>query len=128
MAKVLPLSMLKGACPEQAAIVRRLYPDGVPITLKAARKLRAEGVDIWWAQHFLSPAARAEYEEAIAPAWAEYQKAIAPARAAYEEAIDAALAEYEEVTAAAWAEYEKEKAAALLAALRAKVKGQGGGL
>jgi hypothetical protein len=48
--RIVPLSILDeleaGRTCRQAQVVRRLYPDGIPLTLAAARTLQAAGVDV----------------------------------------------------------------------------------
>ena len=106
---ILPLSQLKGACEKQVAIVRKLYPDGIPLTLAAARKLITAGVDIFWAERLLSGEAWEAYEAAKAPAWEAYETATAKAWEAYLTA-----------RAPAWKTYEAATAKALVKALRAQ--------
>jgi hypothetical protein len=131
----LPLSRLKGACWEQMALVQAEWPEGIPLTKKAAVRAAELGLDFDWAARTLLPApawaeyekvvaaALAEYEKVVAAAWAEYEKVVAPALAEYEKVVAAAWAEYKKVQAAAWAEYKKVRAAALLALLLKSEKG-----
>ena len=44
----MPYTKFPGACPEDRRKARRIYPDGIPLTLTAARKLMAAGVDVMW--------------------------------------------------------------------------------
>lgn len=48
--RILPLATLKawGACADAQQTIKRLYPEGIPLTLEAARTLREHGVDVLW--------------------------------------------------------------------------------
>jgi len=60
----------RNACEDQVAIFEREWPDGVNVGIRAARKAVKLGLDLeWFAETFLPPAAWADYEKAIAPAW-----------------------------------------------------------
>ena len=109
--KHIPLSLLTehNACEKQVAIVRKLYPDGVPLTLAAARKLITAGVDIFWAERLLSGEAEKAYEAATATALNTYEAARAKAWNTYLTA-----------RAKAWKTYEAATAKALVKALRAR--------
>ena len=138
------LKHLRGACSKQRALFRQTFPEGAPVTLVAARKAVAAGLDVSWLARFLSPeghakyqrvtasawaeyervtaAARAEYDRVTAPAWAEYKRVKAAALAEYDRVTASALAEYERVKAAAGAEYERVTAAALVRLLKQVTK------
>jgi hypothetical protein len=61
--RILPLSVLRAwdACLLARQTVRRLYPDGVPLTVAAAQDLHEHGVDVWWGvARLLSAPLRAE--------------------------------------------------------------------
>lgn len=118
----------RGACERAQALFRERWGDSVEVT--EARCVSVADLFDWdWAaQKLLSPAARAEYRRAGAPASDEYRRACAPALAAYESVRAAALAAYESVRpgaaracASAWAEYKRVCAAARAEYERARV-------
>lgn len=70
-----------GACSDQVATFKRLFPKGTSVTLASARKAAKAELDLgWFSDYFLS-----------APAWKAYDEAMAPARKAYAEATATAL-------------------------------------
>ena len=90
---ILPLKVLRAACAAQRSIVRREWPQGVPLTPLTAARCVELGLDLEWiAGHLVDDLA-----------WAEFERVRAPA-----------LAEYDRVTAKAWAEYDRVTAPALL--------------
>lgn len=114
--------LLVGACSDQVRLFRRLYPDGVDISVEACLAVADQFDWEWAAEYLLSQPARAEYDRAQQAAWAAYQRARhaawwaeyeKPAFAEYKRverparAEQAALAEYQRVRRAAWAEYER---------------------
>ena len=86
--KVLPLSRLKGACEKELAIVRKEWPNGIPLTKAAANRAAELGLDLYWAANTLLT--RPEYIE-------------------YERARKAATAPFK-----SFPEYERAKAHAIL--------------
>jgi uncharacterized membrane protein YqiK len=104
----------KGASCLQVATFEKEWPKGGKTTLKNIQRAAELSLDLdWFASHFLSASARAEFYKATAPARAEYEKATASARAEFYKATAPARAEYEKATAPARAEYEKAMASAL---------------
>src|SRR6266567_6327819 len=103
MPKTITLDMLKtaGACARQAKLFKKTFGQEVEVTVPLAKQYSQAFDWNWAAGHFLSPAARAAYLEATAPAWAAYCEARAAAGAAYCEARAAAGAAYREATAPA---------------------------
>ena len=69
----------QGACSGQVEIVRREWPEGVPVTMAALRKALKLGLDAEWLLDFGPVSARAAYEKAEARALAAHDKAVAPA-------------------------------------------------
>ena len=60
------LTQLKGACPEQRALFRRVFPKGAPVDEATALKAVAAGLDVYWLAARLLPApARKAYDEAV---------------------------------------------------------------
>ena len=100
------------ACEKQVKLFEQHFGDGGTVTLAKVRKVASLFDWNWAALHLLSPAGRAEYNRATAPALAEYNRAIAPAWAEYNRAIAPALAEYNRAIAPAWAEYDRVTASA----------------
>jgi uncharacterized protein YeaC (DUF1315 family) len=99
------------ACPEQVAIMRSEWPDGVEVTKESLLRAMALGLDLnWWAQHALPAPLRRAYEEALAPLQRAYEEAVAPLRRAYEEAKAPLRRAYEEAEAPLWRAYEEAKA------------------
>ena len=131
---ILPLEALSDACASQLLIVRREWPQGVPLTPLTAQRAVELGLDLEWiADHLLdAPAwadytritakAKAEYERATAPAWADYTRVTAKAWANYDRATAKALAKYTRVTAKAWAKYDRATAKALAKYTRVRAK------
>ena len=105
----------KGACGDQVATFATEWPDGTELTMAAATRSVELRLDLgWFAETFLTAAARAEYDKVTAAAWAEYDKVKAAARAEYDKVTAPARAEYNKVTApalaAAWEMQCKEQA------------------
>lgn len=128
---VLPLSRLSGACADQMEIIRREWPNGIPLTHAAADRAVALEFDFDWAAYkLLQPPAWAEYRRVKASAWARYECVTAPALdaalaeyervlalktlAEYELVIAPVRAEYKRVTTPAWTEYQQVKAHCLV--------------
>jgi hypothetical protein len=94
-------------CAKQYRLVKREWPDGVPVSIVSVRRAEELGVDVsWLAGNFLTGAARAEYEKVSNPALTEYKTARDAAWSENETVCDAALAENRTVCDAAWSEYE----------------------
>ena len=91
----------QGACSGQVEIVRREWPEGVPVTMAALRKALKLGLDAEWLLDFGPVSARAAYEKVRAAAQAAYEKVRAPALAAYEKAEVRALAAHDKAVAPA---------------------------
>ena len=91
----------KGACSEQVALFKELFPKGVEITEEVCVGVADKFNWNWAAENLLSVPAYAEYQRVTVPAYAEYQRVRAPA-----------YAEYERVTAPADAKYERVRASA----------------
>jgi hypothetical protein len=73
--KVITNAMLGGACREQRAVFRKEWPDGAPVTVRAALRAVALGLDLEWLASKLFPSSLwAEYERQEAPLWAEYER------------------------------------------------------
>ena len=90
-----------GACAEQVAIVRRLYPARVDVSKRGIARLVRAGVTGWgWARVLLAPKAQRAYYAALAEPRRVYAAALAESRQVY----DAALAEAGRVCDAAIAE------------------------
>src|SRR6266850_944248 len=108
MPKLIPLSALQGACFTQLAIVTKLWPNGIPITMDIVPQVIRLGLDLDWAAHKLltAPALNA-YNKAIATALDAYKKAIATALDAYKKAIATALDAYDKARATAADAYKK---------------------
>lgn len=51
--KIITNKMLKGACPSQRRLFRKVFPDGAPVTLAAARKAEKAGLAVTWAAYLL---------------------------------------------------------------------------
>ena len=101
-----------GACAEQVAIVRRLYPARVDVSKRGIARLVRAGVTGWgWARVLLAPKAQRAYYAALAEPRRVYAAATAEPRRVYAAALaesrqvyDAALAEAGRVCDAAIAE------------------------
>ena len=79
---ILPLKALRAACAAQRSIVRREWPQGVPLTPLTAARCVELGLDLGWiAGHLLDDLALAEFERVRAPALADYERATAKALA-----------------------------------------------
>ena len=101
---ILPLKVLRAACAAQLLIVRREWPQGVPLTPLTAQRAVELGLDLEWiADHLLD-----------APAWADYTRITAKAKAEYDRVTAKALAKYTRVAAKAKADYARVAAPALL--------------
>jgi len=103
-------SMLRGACRKQRAVFRKEWPSGAPVTVKAALRAVALGLDVTWLARLLSVPLWAEYQRQVAPLWAEYERQVAPL-----------FDEYQRQEAPLWAEYKRQEARVLVPLLR-KVK------
>lgn len=68
-----------GACPEQVALFRQVFPDGAPLTPDALATAREAGLDVGWCVVLLDAPAREAYRRATAPAEEAHYRAIAPA-------------------------------------------------
>ena len=73
------LKHLNGACEDQKAIFKKVFPTGAPITLTVAKKAIAHGLEISWLTKYI-PIDNGEI----------YDVTAAPARKIYNEAVDAA--------------------------------------
>jgi hypothetical protein len=115
---MITLRHLHGACREQRALFRQVFPDGAPVTVKSAEKALEAGLDVFWLWHLLprptqiefnrtTAATLAEFERAAVPARAEYDRIMAPARAEYSRAVTATQTEDGSDVAAALAEFER---------------------
>jgi hypothetical protein len=51
--KKIMLSDLKGACKDQRKLFAKVFPDGAPVTLRAAEKAEKAGLDIFWLEGLL---------------------------------------------------------------------------
>ena len=99
---ILPLEALRAACAAQRSIVRREWPQGVPLTPLTAARCLELGLDLEWiAGHLLDDLAWAEYARVMAPALAEYDRVTAKALAKYTRVRAKALADYARATAPA---------------------------
>jgi hypothetical protein len=99
----------KDACEGQALRFKALFPDGCTVTAALCGTHTREFEWSWAAKNLLSPSARAEYEQACAPAWAGYEQARDTARAEYEQARALASAEYKRACDTAWAGYDRAR-------------------
>ena len=70
--KLITNSMLKGACHEQRKLFRKLFPDGAPITMAAARKAQKAGLNVLWLVNILPKPLNDEYEAKCKPLNDEY--------------------------------------------------------
>ncbi|KKL72792.1 hypothetical protein LCGC14_2081420 [marine sediment metagenome] len=70
----------KDACPDQIAVFKTEWPNGVRPTLKSIKRAAELGLDLgWFAAAFLGAPAREAYDKAMAPARkAADGKAMAP--------------------------------------------------
>ena len=101
---ILPLKVLRAACAAQRSIVRREWPQGVPLTPLTAQRAVELGLDLEWiADHLLDD-----------PAWADFKRVSAKAKADYDRATAPAWENYTRVSAKAKADYERVAAPALL--------------
>lgn len=116
--KTITLDRLAGACQEQLALVRKEWPDGIPLTEASALRAVEVGLDLdWLAWRLLTPEALVKYEMAKVAPWADYKRVTTAAWADFERAKVAALAEYDRVENSASAAFERAKAMTLLALL-----------
>ena len=99
-----------GACSEQAAKFKALFPSGVKVTKKLCAKHALDFDWDWAASKLLPASALRAHIEAIAPAWRAYIEAIAPALQAYEEARAPAWRAYIEAIAPAERAYIEARA------------------
>jgi hypothetical protein len=106
--KRITVEMLKehNACASELRKFRKVFPTGAPVSLRSLAKAQKAGLDVFFAERFLTGQAWAEYEKVRRQAWAEYEKVRRPAGAEYQKVTGQAL-EYEKVAGPAWAEYEK---------------------
>jgi hypothetical protein len=112
------LLVAAGACPDQVALYRKLFPrTGAPLTPDGLAACRAAGLDIGFAARLLSPDALAEYQRVRGPAWAEYDRVRGLALAEYRRVAGLAWAECQRVRGPALAEYDRVQGLALLAGL-----------
>ena len=70
--KLITNAMLKGACEDQRKLFRKVFPDGAPITVAAARKAQKAGLDVLWLVNILPSPLYAEYLAKCKPLDAEY--------------------------------------------------------
>ena len=118
---ILPLEALSDACASQLLIVRREWPQGVPLTPLTAARCVELGLDLGWiAGHLLDDLALAEFERVRAPALADYVRVMAPRDADFKRVMapvkagkTLADAEYARVMALASAEFDRVMALAL---------------
>ena len=71
-------SMLKGACHSQRKLFRKLFPDGAPITMAAARKAQRAGLDVLWFVYILPKPLYDEYYAKCKPLNDEYWAKLKP--------------------------------------------------
>jgi hypothetical protein len=101
------------ACPDIVLAFQRLFGDYAlltPANWRTAQRAKMPVVD--WCAVFLTPAARATYDAACAPALATYEAACAPTLATYRAACATAWATYDAACAPARATYEAARAPA----------------
>ena len=94
------------ACSSELLKFHQVFPNGAPVSMRSLAKAQNAGLNVFFAERFLTGPARAEYEKVKGTAWAEYQKVTGTA-----------WAEYQKVTGPAWAEYQKVTGPALVDAL-----------
>ena len=133
MQDTLTLERLSGACPEQLALIRAEWPDGIPLTRESAERASALHLNFDWAAGHLLPAqaldeyriardqALADYNRVLAQAWADYDRSReSQARADYDRILVQAWDDYERACAQALADYDRSRAQALLRLLVAQ--------
>ena len=87
----------KGACSNQVAVFKKLWPRGIVPSLKAIRQAQKAELDLdWVARNLLSEPALKAYLEATAAACKAYNEATAAACKAFNEATAPARKAYNE--------------------------------
>ena len=81
--KLITNAMLKGACEDQRKLFRKVFPDGAPITVAAARKAQKAGLDVLWLVNILPSPLDDEYRAKCKPLDAEYWAKRKPLDAEY---------------------------------------------
>ena len=111
--KTLALSRLEhaGACKEQMDLVRREWPNGIPLSAEIIDRVIELRLDVDWAAKRLLPA----------QALADYGRVKAQAEADVKPVEAQAWAEFSRVRAEAWADYERVRAEALLTILSQEI-------
>lgn len=93
--KIIPLAALKGACRRQRRLVKRQWPDGIPVSMKSVALAAKLELDIGWlARHILvKPTGKAwqEYVKVEEQAWHHYMTDCDARRAHFLETIGKAL-------------------------------------
>ena len=66
--KTITLKHLRGACPDQVALFKDIFPDGAPVTEESALKAIKAGLLIGWLKHLIPKSALADYQRVTASA------------------------------------------------------------
>ena len=106
-----------GACSGQVALFRKHFGEKpAPLTKRTVLRFASVFNWEWAARHLLTPAQRAAYNKAEAPAWEACNKAIAPAWEAYNKASASARGAHNKALASAQEAYRTAIALAFLSA------------
>lgn len=76
--KLVTDKMLPGACKKQRAKFRKMFPNGAPVTVAAARKAWRDGIRIFWAAKLLPNDLWSEYFDKSCKLWDEYNSVVNP--------------------------------------------------
>ena len=76
--KLLTSRMLRGACEEQRRKFRELFPDGAPVTVRAAMRAHRAGLDVLWCVGLLPAPLDEQYLAARKPLYDQYWAACKP--------------------------------------------------
>jgi hypothetical protein len=117
--KTIPLSLLTGACLRQLEIVKREWPDGIPLTEESCARSKELELDCYWlADQLLTDSDRDEYHRIARDAddehfriLSEYNVVTASSSAGYRSAWVSAMDEFNRTTKSSWAEYVRAKEA-----------------
>ena len=90
---------LSGACPEQQALFRKVFPEGAAVDEATARYAVRAGLDVQWLARLLPVAVQRAYADVAAPVRRAYVDAEASARRAYDDAMASARRAYADVAA-----------------------------
>jgi hypothetical protein len=104
--KTIPLSLLTGACLRQLEIVKREWPDGIPLTEESCARSKELELDCYWlADQLLTDSDRDEYHRIARDADDEHFRILRSYLSEYRRLWVSALDDFDLVTASYRSEY-----------------------